>query len=80
MSDGQFDVTIWAGYGLSDFVIRNAGIYSGAHVRWKGTRTLRCREVSATSDERVLLDCDGEQPGTLPCTMTLLPAAIRLKV
>ena len=80
VSDGQFDVTIWAGYGLSDFVIRNAGIYSGAHVRWKGTRTLRCREVSATSDERVLLDCDGEQPGTLPCTMTLLPAAIRLKV
>lgn len=80
VSDGQFDVTIWAGYGLSDFVIRNAGVYSGAHVRWKGTRTLRCREVSATSEERVLIDCDGEQPGTLPCTMTLLPAAIRLKI
>jgi YegS/Rv2252/BmrU family lipid kinase len=80
VSDGLFDVTIWSGYTLSDFVIRNAGVYSGAHVKWKGTRTLRCRELTASSDERVLLDCDGEQPGSLPCKVTLLPAAIRLKV
>lgn len=80
VSDGLLDVTIWSGYGLSDFVVRNAGVYSGAHVRWKGTRTLRCRELTATSEERVLLDCDGEQPGQLPCTITLLAGAIRLKV
>lgn len=80
VSDGQFDVTIWSGYGLSDFVLKSGGIYSGDHLKWKGTRTLRCREVKADSKERVLIDCDGEQPGRLPCTMTLLPGAIRLKV
>jgi YegS/Rv2252/BmrU family lipid kinase len=80
VSDGTFDVIIWSGYGLSDFVIKSKGVYSGAHVKWKGTRTLRAKKVSAESTERVLIDCDGEQPGTLPCTMTILPAAIRLKV
>lgn len=80
VSDGLFDVTIWSGYGLSDFVFRSAGVYSGAHVQWKGTRTLRCRKLSAESDVEVLIDCDGEQPGKLPCTMTVLPSAIRLKV
>ena len=80
VSDGQFDVTVWSGYGLSDFVLKSGAIYKGTHTKWKGTRTLRCREVVAESDERVLIDCDGEQPGMLPCKLTLLPAAIRLKV
>jgi YegS/Rv2252/BmrU family lipid kinase len=80
VSDGLFDVTIWSGYGLKDFVLKQGGIYDGSHVKWKGTRTLRCRKVVAESDQEVLIDCDGEQPGKLPCTMTVLPAAIRLKV
>jgi YegS/Rv2252/BmrU family lipid kinase len=80
VSDGLFDVTIWSGYGLTDFVLKSQGIYSGAHVHWKGTRTLRCKELVAESDERVLIDCDGEQPGRLPCRMTILPSVIRLKV
>lgn len=80
VSDGIFDVTVWSGYGLKDFVIKSKGVYSGAHVKWPGTRCLRARKVVAESAERVLIDCDGEQPGTLPCTMTILPGAIRLKV
>ena len=80
VSDGLFDVVVWSGYGLTDFVVRSASIYSGAHTKWKGTRVLHAKRMTAESDERVLIDCDGEQPGTLPCTMTILPAAIRLKV
>jgi diacylglycerol kinase family enzyme len=80
VSDGLFDVVIWSGYGLTDFVVRSKSIYSGAHVKWKGTRIVRAKKVVAESDERVLIDCDGEQPGTLPCTMTIVPSAIRLKV
>jgi YegS/Rv2252/BmrU family lipid kinase len=80
VSDGRFDVTIWSGYGLSDFIFKQAGIYSGKHVNWPGTTTLTCKEVVAESSEEVLIDCDGEQPGRLPCTVRLLPSAIRLKV
>ena len=80
VGDGLFDVVIWSGYGLTDFVVRSKSIYSGAHVKWKGTRIVRAKKLVAESDEKVLIDCDGEQPGTLPCTMTIVPSAIRLKV
>ncbi len=80
VSDGIFDVTIWSGYTLSDFIFKQGGIYSGKHVEFKGTSTLRCKDVVAESDVEVLIDCDGEQPGKLPCKVSILPAAIRLKV
>ncbi|HYV44797.1 MAG TPA: diacylglycerol kinase family protein [Myxococcaceae bacterium] len=81
--DGTFDITVWSGYGLTDFALKQGGIYSGAHVKWKGTRTFQCRELKADPvrpDAVVLLDVDGEQPGRLPCRMRILPSAIRLKV
>jgi len=79
-SDGQFDVTVWSGYHLKDFALKSASVYDGRHVRWTGTRTFRCRRLEATSEEEVLLDVDGEQPGRLPATFELLPGALRLQV
>jgi len=79
-SDGQFDVTIWSGYHLKDFALKSASVYDGRHVRWAGTRTLRCRRLDAASDEEVLLDVDGEQPGRLPATFEILPGALRIQV
>lgn len=77
-SDGIFDVTIWSGYGPSDFVLKSKAIYEGTHTRFAGTRTLRCKRISARSDQEVLLDVDGEQPGRLPCSMSVVPAALRV--
>ena len=79
-SDGQFDVTIWSGYHLKDFALKSASVYDGRHVRWAGTRTLRCRILEASSEEEVLLDVDGEQPGRLPATFEILPGALRLQI
>ncbi len=78
-NDGQFDVTLWSGYGLMDFALKQGSLYSGEHVNWKGTRRLRCKTFSAESAQEVLIDCDGEQPGKLPCKMTILPGAIQLR-
>lgn len=80
VSDGIFDVTCWSGYGLGDFVFRQGGLYSGKHLTYSGTTTRQCRQLEAKSEAEVLIDCDGEQPGKLPCKVTMLPAAIRLKV
>lgn len=77
-SDGVFDVTLWSGYGLSDFALKSKGVYDGGHIGWSGTRTMRCRSLVAEADEEVLLDVDGEQPGRLPCRITLLPGALSL--
>jgi YegS/Rv2252/BmrU family lipid kinase len=79
-SDGIFDVTLWTGYRLSDFVFKRGAIYDGSHVKFPGTRQMRCKKLRAEAADEVLIDADGEQPGRLPCTMTLLPSAIRLKV
>lgn len=79
-SDGTFHITVWSGYKMSDFVLKQGSIYSGEHVKWKGTRCLLGGSFEAESSEEVLIDCDGEQPGKLPCKMTMLPGAVRLKV
>ncbi|MBN1210334.1 MAG: diacylglycerol kinase family lipid kinase [Myxococcaceae bacterium] len=80
--DGLFDVTIWSGYTLKDFIFKSKGIYSGEHVTWKGTRRLQCRtfEAESANGREVAIEVDGEVPGRLPVKMTVLPAAIRLKV
>jgi YegS/Rv2252/BmrU family lipid kinase len=77
--DGIFDITLWTGYGLTDFALKGRSIYDGSHVKWAGTRTFQAKKVVATSDEVVLLDIDGEQPGRLPATFEILPAALKLK-
>ena len=80
VGDGLFDVTIWSGYTLSDFIFKQGGIYKGTHLSFPGTQARQCREAVCEADDEVLIDCDGEQPGRLPCRVTMLPAAIRLKV
>ncbi len=79
LDDGTFHATIWQGFGFRTFAFKQAGIYSGEHAKWKNTRCFPVRRLSAESDERVLLDIDGEQPGTLPATFELLRGAVGLK-
>jgi diacylglycerol kinase (ATP) len=82
MDDGLFDVVVWSGLGLGDFVTKKRMLYDGTHVRLPNTRVLRARtvEVEPASDARVLLDADGEAPGTLPARFELLPGALRIRV
>jgi diacylglycerol kinase (ATP) len=79
VDDGLFDVTIWRGFGLTDFVLQRRSIYDGTHVDAPGTTVLRARRVDATSAERVLLDVDGEAAGCLPIRVEILPHALRFK-
>ncbi|HXP63958.1 MAG TPA: diacylglycerol kinase family protein [Steroidobacteraceae bacterium] len=80
LDDGEFDVTIWAGFGLKDFIAKRHTLYDGSHVRLPGTQTLRVRRAMATSGSTVLLEIDGESVGRLPVQLEILPLAIRLKM
>src|SRR5262249_18657463 len=44
--DGIFDVTIWSGYGLADFILKAKALYDGSHLKLKGTRSFKCRTLS----------------------------------
>jgi YegS/Rv2252/BmrU family lipid kinase len=79
VDDGLLDVTIWAGFGLLDFVEKRRTLYNGTHVREPGTRLFRAGTVSATSAAEVLVELDGEGVGRLPLRVQILPAALRLK-
>ncbi len=82
IDDGLFDVVVWSGFGLADFVTKRRMLYDGTHVKLPNTQVLRARAVEAepVGDAPVLMDVDGEQPGRLPARISLLPGALRVRV
>lgn len=80
MEDGLFDVVILGDFSRLEVMTQMRLIYKGEHVRHPKVKCLKGKVVEAVSNETVLLDVDGEQPGSLPSTFTILPGAIRLKV
>jgi diacylglycerol kinase family enzyme len=46
----------------------------------KKVRILEGKKVEAFSEQKVLLDVDGEQPGLLPVTIDMVPGALRFIV
>jgi YegS/Rv2252/BmrU family lipid kinase len=78
VDDGLFDVIVLGGFGLKDFLLRSNRLYHGTHLQLPGVHAFRARRVEARSEQRVLLDMDGEQPGELPATFEVLPKALRL--
>ncbi len=82
MDDGLFDVTIWKGFTLADFVLKSASLYSGSHLRLPGVESHRAKRVEAepgSGGEVVLIDLDGERPGRLPAAWEVLPRALWLQ-
>ena len=82
IDDGLFAVTIWKGYGLSDFVLKSGSMYDGSHVKFPGTRTLVARAVrlepGSGSRAPIGIEVDGEPIGRLPATFSIVPGAIDL--
>jgi diacylglycerol kinase family enzyme len=82
VDDGLFDVVVWKGLGLVDLATKKRRLYDGTHVQLPNTRVFRAREVEIepAGEGRMLLDVDGEQPGSIPARFRMLPGALRVKV
>jgi YegS/Rv2252/BmrU family lipid kinase len=80
ISDGLFDVVVLGDMSTFDMVFKASRIYKGTHLGLPEVISARGSRVEATSDEEVLIDMDGEQPGRLPITLEVLPGAINLIV
>jgi YegS/Rv2252/BmrU family lipid kinase len=82
LDDGVFDVVVWSGLGLGDFVTKKRMLYDGSHLALPNTRMVRATTIEAEPLEgaQVLLDVDGEQPGRLPARFTIRPGALRVRV
>lgn len=80
IDDGLFDIVGFVNMSTWNFISLGSSIYKGSHIGRKNVTHARARTLRATSDDRVLLDVDGEQPGMLPLTIENVPSAIRMKV
>jgi YegS/Rv2252/BmrU family lipid kinase len=81
--DGLFDAVVVRGGGLGFWIKHGLKIYTGRHKTLPEVRIQRCKKVHAapsSSSEKVFIDLDGEQPGLLPATWDIVPAAIDLLI
>lgn len=78
--DGVFDIVIMGDFSFFDSLFGGTKIYRGRHLAHPKVEFLRGIRVEATSEERVLLDVDGEQPGRLPIKISILPGSVLVRV
>lgn len=81
IDDGLFDVTVVGDMSKTEALLSGRLLYSGKIYTHPKVRHVRAKKVTARPvDSPVLVEADGEQPGILPATWQVLPAAFRLKV
>ncbi len=76
--DGRFDVTVIGAMSVPMVFWHLPKLYIGGIKRIRRVSIVTGGKVVALSGQRVLLDVDGEQPGTLPAEFAIVPGAISM--
>lgn len=81
VDDGMFDVTVVGDMSKTEALLSGRLLYSGKIYDHPKVRHIRVRTLTARAmDGDVLVEADGEQPGLLPATYSILPSALQLKI
>jgi YegS/Rv2252/BmrU family lipid kinase len=75
--DGLFHVTVVGDLSLPEVFRELPNLYNGKIYQVKKVRTVTGKRVEAYSDQHVLLDVDGEQPGRLPAVFEMVSGTLR---
>ena len=78
VNDGKFHVTVIGDFSLPEVLWHLPKLYNGKLMGLQKVSSFTATRVEARSEERVLLDLDGEQPGRLPVTVEMVPGALKL--
>lgn len=78
VDDGKFNVTVIGDFSLPEVLWHLPKLYNGKLMGLEKVSSFTATRVEARSEERVLLDLDGEQPGRLPVTVEMVPGALKL--
>lgn len=78
VDDGLFHVTVVGDLSLPEVFWHLPKLYNGKLLEVSKVSAFEARKVEADSDERVLLDVDGEQLGELPVVVEMVPGALPL--
>jgi diacylglycerol kinase (ATP) len=78
--DGVFDVVTIGDVTKRDLITTMPKIYRGTHLPHPKAEALRGANITIETVEPVPIELDGEQPGTTPARVEVLPGALRLRV
>lgn len=77
-NDGLLHVTVIGELSLAGIFLNFSKLYDGRIYQVDKVFSLTATHLEAASDEQVLIEIDGEQPGTLPIEIDVIPGAINL--
>ena len=78
LSDGLLDVVTTAAMGRGRFLRALPGVFRGTHVHQPEVTVRTARTVVLDADRPFRVFADGDPAGTLPATVTVRPAAVRV--
>jgi diacylglycerol kinase family enzyme len=78
IDDGLFHITVVGDLSLAEVLWHFPKLYNGRIKDIRNVSFLTGKKVEASSEQQVLLDVDGEQPGRLPVVIDIVPAALRM--
>jgi YegS/Rv2252/BmrU family lipid kinase len=78
VDDGLFHVTVVGDLSLPEVFLNLPKLYNGKIYEVSQVSSFVGKRVEAFSEQRVLLDVDGEQIGTLPVVIEMVPRAVHL--
>jgi YegS/Rv2252/BmrU family lipid kinase len=78
IDDGELDLIAVQRRALPELLLNFPRIYAGTHMHLPMVETGRGKRLEVTATRPLLLEIDGEQPGTTPATFEVLPAALRV--
>ena len=78
VDDGLFHVTVIGDLTLPQVFLNLPKLYNGTIYEVAQVSSFVGKRVEASSDQRVLLDVDGEQIGALPVVIEMVPRAVHL--
>ena len=78
LTDGLLDVVTIADLPRRAFLLALPRVFGGTHVRLPAVSVTRGRVVTLSADRPFRVFADGDPVGTLPCTVTVEPGAVRV--
>jgi diacylglycerol kinase (ATP) len=76
VDDGIFHVTVIGDFTLPEVFWNLPKLYNGKLPQLEKVKTFVGKRIEASSEHRVLLDVDGEQPGQLPAVIDIVPGIL----
>jgi diacylglycerol kinase (ATP) len=79
VDDGSLDVLVIRDMGIVERLVTFSRVYAGLHVDSRCCEVLRTTGVSMEAARPVPVAADGELLGATPCTIDVLPGAVRVR-